>query len=109
MVHVFEFVAAHLKIFELIVFWYPVAMSLLWMVGSIIYYFRIERKDPLPLPDTPMVSILVPTYNESAQIAETVERLSKLNYPNYEIIVINDGSRDNTAEVLNLRGRRFLS
>ena len=99
MVHVFEFVAAHLKIFELIVFWYPVAMSLLWMVGSIIYYFRIERKDPLPLPDTPMVSILVPTYNESAQIAETVERLSKLNYPNYEIIVINDGSRDNTAEI----------
>ena len=99
MVHVFEFVASHLKIFELIVFWYPVAMSLLWIVGSMIYYFRIERKDPLPLPDTPMVSILVPTYNESAQIAETVERLSKLNYPNYEIIVINDGSKDNTAEI----------
>ena len=53
MVHVFEFVASHIKIFELIVFWYPVAMGLLWIVGSVIYYFRIERKDPLPLPDTP--------------------------------------------------------
>ena len=96
---IFQFVAAHLKIFELIVFWYPVGMSLMWIVGSIIYYLRIERKEPLPLPYAPMVSILVPTYNESAQVAETVERLSHLNYPDYEIILINDGSSDNTAEI----------
>ncbi len=96
---VFEFVSTHLHIFELIVFWYPVGMSLLWMVGSVIYYYRIERKPPLPLPSYPMVSILVPTYNESDQIVETVEMLNKLDYPNYEIILINDGSSDNTAEV----------
>ena len=96
---IFRFVASHLKIFELIVFWYPVGMSLMWIVGSIIYYWRIERKEPLPLPYAPMVSILVPTYNESAQVAETVERLSHLNYPDYEIILINDGSSDNTSEI----------
>ena len=107
MVHIFEFVASHLKIFELIVFWYPVAMSLLWMVGSVIYYFRIERKDPLPLPDTPMVSILVPTFNESAQIAETVERLNKLNYPCYEILLINDGSSDDTAKIEHALARKY--
>lgn len=107
MVHVFEFVASHMKIFELIVFWYPVAMGLLWIVGSVIYYFRIERKDPLPLPDTPMVSILVPTYNESAQIAETVERLNKLDYPCYEIILINDGSKDDTAKIEHSLARKY--
>ena len=107
MVHIFEFVASHLKIFELIVFWYPVAMSLLWIVGSFIYYFRIERRDPLPLPDTPMVSILVPTYNESAQIAETVERLNKLDYPCYEILLINDGSSDDTAEIEHALARKY--
>ena len=96
---IFQFVASHLRIFELIVFWYPVGMSLMWIVGSIIYYWRIERKEPLPLPYAPMVSILVPTYNESAQVAETVERLSHLNYPDYEIILINDGSSDNTSEI----------
>ena len=107
MIHIFQFVASHLKIFELIVFWYPVGMSLLWMVGSIIYYFRIERKDPLPLPYTPMVSILVPTYNESAQIAETVERLNNLNYPNYEILLINDGSKDDTSEIEHALARKY--
>ena len=107
MIRIFEFVAAHLKIFELIVFWYPVAMSLLWMVGSVIYYFRIERRDPLPLPDTPMVSILVPTFNESAQVEETVERLNKMNYPEYEILLINDGSSDDTAEIEHRLARRY--
>ena len=61
--YIFEFVLRHFHIIELIVFWYPVVMSLLWIVGSVIYYFRIERKDPLPLPDTPMVSVLVPAFN----------------------------------------------
>lgn len=107
MVHVFEFVASHMKIFELIVFWYPVAMGLLWIVGSIIYYFRIETKDPIPLLDTPMVSVLVPTFNESAQIAETVERLNHLDYPNYEILLLNDGSSDDTAEIEHKLARKY--
>ena len=107
MTHIFEFVASHMRIFELIVFWYPVAMSLLWIVGSFIYYFRLERNDPLPLPDTPMVSILVPTFNESAQIAETVERLNKIDYPAYEILLINDGSSDDTAKIEHALARKY--
>lgn len=93
---IFQFVLNHFHIIELIVFWYPVTMSLLWMVGSIIYYFRIERKDPLPLPATPMVSILVPAFNESANLVEVIKHLNEMNYPEYEIIIINDGSTDDT-------------
>lgn len=46
------------------------------------------------------ISILVPAYNESSNIIESVESLLKLEYPEYDIIVINDGSSDDTLEQL---------
>lgn len=95
---VFEFVLSHMRPIELFVFWYPVTMGLLWVIGGLIYYFRIERKKPLPLVQTPMVSVLVPAFNEGDNIINTVKRLRRLKYPNYEIIVINDGSSDDSPE-----------
>lgn len=46
------------------------------------------------------ISILVPAYNESSNIIESIESLLKLEYPEYEIIVVNDGSADDTLEQL---------
>ncbi len=46
----------------------------------------------------PMVSILVPAYNEGAVIQGSIRSLLKLDYPRYEIIVIDDGSRDDTYQ-----------
>lgn len=46
------------------------------------------------------VSLIVPAYNEEATIVETVQNLLKLNYPEYEIIVVNDGSKDGTLPML---------
>ena len=48
----------------------------------------------------PPVSILVPAYNESASISTSIHSLLQLSYPEFEIIVINDGSNDDTLEVL---------
>jgi len=96
---IFDFVINHMRPIELFVFWYPVIMGMLWMIGGCIYYFRIERKDPLPLTETPMVSVLVPAFNEGDNIINTVKKLRQLNYPNYEIIVINDGSSDESPEI----------
>lgn len=48
----------------------------------------------------PPVSILVPSYNEELTIIESVRSLLNLNYPRYEVIVINDGSRDDTLKLL---------
>lgn len=47
----------------------------------------------------PFISIIVPVYNEGKVVKSSVESLLDLDYPNYEIIVVNDGSTDNTAEV----------
>lgn len=44
----------------------------------------------------PFVSILVPCYNEETVIVAALSNLSNLDYPHYEVIVINDGSSDGT-------------
>lgn len=48
----------------------------------------------------PPISILVPAYNEELTIIESVRSLLSLNYPVYEVIVVNDGSKDETVQVL---------
>ena len=45
---------------------------------------------------TPPVSILAPAYNEEAGIVDSVKSLLKLSYGEYEVVVINDGSKDAT-------------
>lgn len=49
-------------------------------------------------PFAPMISLLAPAYNESLTIVENIKALLGLYYPSFEIIVINDGSKDNTLE-----------
>ncbi|MGY4515696.1 poly-beta-1,6-N-acetyl-D-glucosamine synthase [Lysobacter sp. HA18] len=83
-------------------FFYPIVMSLFWMAGGLYYYFRRERKhagpDELPpLKAHPMTSILVPCHNEGPLVEDTIAWLSKQNYPEFEIIAINDGSTDDTG------------
>lgn len=87
------------------VFYYPLFMSYLWMIGAALFYWRWERKDnaytnPVVLPNTPPVSILIPCYNEGDNAEETLSHALALDYPEFEVIAINDGSRDNTGEVL---------
>lgn len=48
----------------------------------------------------PPVSILVPAYNEEASIAASIRSMLQLSYAEFEIVVVNDGSTDNTLEVL---------
>jgi cellulose synthase/poly-beta-1,6-N-acetylglucosamine synthase-like glycosyltransferase len=48
----------------------------------------------------PTLSLLVPAYNEELTCAESIRSLLGLRYPNYEIIICNDGSTDGTVEAL---------
>jgi len=48
----------------------------------------------------PAISILVPAFNEEASVAASVESMLQLAYPEFEVIVINDGSKDATLAVL---------
>ena len=49
-------------------------------------------------PIAPTISIIAPAYNEGLTIIENVRSLLSLNYESYEVIVVNDGSKDDTFE-----------
>ncbi|MGA9962082.1 MAG: poly-beta-1,6-N-acetyl-D-glucosamine synthase [Azonexus sp.] len=95
------------------VFFYPVLMSAIWMIGGIVFYLRFERRphrivSQPPLRDEyPLIAVLVPCYNAEAHVEETVEAMMELEYPNFEVVAINDGSRDRTGELLNALAARF--
>jgi len=46
------------------------------------------------------ISIVVPAYNEEVSIITCIDNLLRLDYPNYEIVLVNDGSSDKTMNVL---------
>ncbi|MFT3930529.1 MAG: poly-beta-1,6-N-acetyl-D-glucosamine synthase [Spongiibacteraceae bacterium] len=92
-------------------YYYPLFMSYVWMCGGLYYRFHWERSSPQDQPPKltayPGVSILVPCFNESEQLHETLAYLDTLEYPDYEIICINDGSSDNTAEILDTLSAQY--
>ncbi|WP_224483972.1 glycosyltransferase family 2 protein [Robertkochia aurantiaca] len=58
---------------------------------------KIEKKVVmLQSSNLPSISILAPAYNEAVNIVDNIRSLLTINYPSYEIIIINDGSTDNT-------------
>ncbi|WP_282034724.1 glycosyltransferase family 2 protein [Metabacillus indicus] len=69
--------------------------------------FNLNKTEPyeelLHSVYTKPVSILVPAYNESAGIYGTIRSLISIEYPEYEMLVINDGSTDDTLEKLIVR------
>lgn len=54
-----------------------------------------------PLPENPLVSILIPNYNYVKYIGEALDSVLCQTYPHFEAIVCDDGSKDNSCEVIN--------
>jgi len=57
---------------------------------------REEELEKQPIREYPLVSIIVPAHNEEKCIEGTIESLLEINYPNKEIIIVDDGSTDRT-------------
>ena len=57
----------------------------------------------------PFISVIVCSYNGSATIKDTLDGLMKLSYPNFEVIVVNDGSRDNLVEIVKQYPLKLIS
>ena len=82
---------------------YSTFLFLSVIVGSLDLYkhHRQERfKSILPSDYYVPISIIVPAYNEEITVVDTVRSLLTLEYRAYEIIVVDDGSKDRTSEVL---------
>lgn len=90
---------------------YPVFTSMFWLIGALFYYFKKEihlaKKPEKHIQKHERITFIVPCYNESETIQQTVENVSSLSYPFKELIVVNDGSSDNSAEILNKLTDKF--
>ncbi|HXG56245.1 MAG TPA: response regulator [Vicinamibacterales bacterium] len=102
--HVIRF----LTVFDLVVLFYFLAINTIYLVFSIVAYFQLRahrrRWTPRALgavmrsPATPGISIVAPAYNEEATVAESVKSLLMINYPQFEVVLVNDGSKDGTRD-----------
>ncbi len=67
---------------------------------SLITLRKAFRDVPIrPDLDWPQISVVVCSYNGSRTIGDCLDGLKKLEYPNFEVIVVNDGSKDNTEAI----------
>ncbi|MCB2198829.1 glycosyltransferase family 2 protein [bacterium] len=67
------------------------------------YYRRISGMhfdDLISENEAPPITLVAPAYNEEATCVESVRSLLSLHFPDFEVIVVNDGSKDHTSQVL---------
>ena len=93
---------------ENVILFYSICIFSIYLILAIISAFELRRKyyigkvanydAILSSPFAPSISVMVPAYNESMTIVQNVKALLALYYPNFEIVVINDGSQDDTLE-----------
>lgn len=79
--------------------WYPVGTSLMWIFTALIYFVRREvgvDESFYALDAYPSVSVVIPAYNEEASIRRTLDGVLALDYPDFEVLVVDDCSTDNT-------------
>lgn len=87
-------------------FYYPLFMAWLWIIGGLWYFARWENSHhegpenpPEGLPQPP-ASILIPCHNEEENVRDTLAYALATEYPDFEVVAVNDGSSDRTGAIL---------
>lgn len=81
-----------------------------YMVAADVYDIKLRRQRKILQSQRfryPLFSVLIPAYNEESGIAGTIRSLLAASYPRKEIIVIDDGSTDDTSKVVRQLKKRF--
>ena len=85
-------------------FWFGagsvVIVSFVYLVLALINWRRQRRRVWPAMSDPPMVSVVVPAFNEEKVLAKTLGSLVNTDYPDFEVIAVDDGSNDDTWGVL---------
>lgn len=67
--------------------------------SELLPFMTLNGTCPPALPESPMVSVVICAYNAERTMRPCLESLRELDYPNYEVVIVDDGSRDRTAEI----------
>lgn len=84
---------------------YPLLLVALWILLALVFVARREGRErwltaPPAAAEQPPVTVLIPCFNEGPQLLETLQAALRLDWPDWEVIAINDGSVDDTGEQL---------
>jgi biofilm PGA synthesis N-glycosyltransferase PgaC len=94
----------HTAVVALVVFLaaFPIASALGWIAGALVFFRHRECDDPAfyALDEHPFVSVLVAAHEEELVLDGTLRSLLALDWPEYEVVVVDDGSSDATAEIV---------
>jgi biofilm PGA synthesis N-glycosyltransferase PgaC len=79
---------------------YPIVSAAVCIAGGVLFAFLRERGEQpeLAAGEGPPVSVLIPAYNEALSIGDAVRAALELDYHDFEVLVLDDGSTDETAE-----------
>lgn len=91
-----ELHAGFVNVSMVVLFGFLILLVLRYM--ALLWFSYLNHLDDEILPEIhqPLVTILVPAYNEGTVIQGSIQSLLHLDYPRYEVIVIDDGSKDDT-------------
>ena len=82
----------------------------LFGIGALATFDRLRKPKVLGGPDfQPPVTVIIPAYNEEKVIEETVRSVLASDYPRLRIIVVDDGSKDETAEIVQEKFQREIA
>jgi len=101
-------IAAILETVEWCCLVYTVGLNLGYLTLSVVSFVvlgRYAQRRSFEVPDVysefePPVTVIVPAYNEEPTVVATVRSLLQLRYPQFEVVVVNDGSKDGTLSAL---------
>ena len=95
---------------ETLLIFYVAAINLIYAVLIVIGFFTLTRfsgrifeaeLDTLVnSPLLPSIAVIAPAYNEELSVRESVRSMLRLRYPEHEVVVVNDGSKDSTLATL---------
>jgi poly-beta-1,6-N-acetyl-D-glucosamine synthase len=78
---------------------YPPVVAAMWIAGGVVFRLLDERVNLGAITDWPGVTLLIPAYNEELVIGTCVRAALAVDYSSLEILVLDDGSTDETAHV----------
>ncbi|UQD51451.1 glycosyl transferase family 2 [Bacillus methanolicus] len=86
------------------IFYITIGLGIFRFVFLIYFAFKQRRKaasrSDMKSDYQPFVSVVIAAYNEEKVIAKAIRSILDSDYPNFEVIIVDDGSKDNTAKVV---------
>lgn len=103
-------VRAFIVVFNYFCMSFTILLSIIYIIQMVVSLIRVRKNYEKNFSDDFMryedsnnllpISLIIPAYNEQENIVQNIRSLMKINYPSYEILVVNDGSTDKTRELV---------